>query len=172
MESGKVLSKRQLRRESGGIETPRTVYFLSWIGKLLLQLLIFTIIYAIFVEMIRDEYQNFFIEFLFVSLWLIIADLSAWLIIFLFRIYFTGKMGYLLRIKKEKVNYSRKAIEYASYIGIRSFCYVIGLALILMLWCSSIMPRFWAYLFVWFGIFLTAKILATLISIWITKTVY
>ena len=172
MESGKVLSKRQLRREAGGIETPRTVYFLSWIGKLLLQLLIFTIIYAIFIESIRAKYNNFFIEFLFVCFWLIIADLSACFLVFLFKIWILGKMDYILNIKKDKKNYNRKIIEYAFYIGIRSFCYVIGLVLILIVLCSNIMPLFWAYLFIWFGIFIGAKLLAKGISVGITKTIY
>lgn len=169
---GKVLSKRQLRREYKGEAPRRTVAFLSWVSKLLLQLLIFTIIYAIFVETIREEYHNFFIEFLYVCLWFIIADLSAWLIVFILRIWIIGRMGYILSIKKEKKNYSRIAIEYVCYIGFRSFFYVIGLALLLILLCSEVMPLFWAYLFIWFGIFITAKLLAKLISVWITKTIY
>jgi len=169
---GRVLSKRQLKREYKGVAPRRTVSLISWISKLLLQLLIFTIIYAIFIETIRDEYHNFFIEFLFVCFWLIISDLSAFFVVLIFKIWIIGRMSFILNIKREKKNYSRKAIEYVSYIGIRSFCYVIGLALFLILLCSEIMPLFWAYLFIWFGIFITAKILAKSISIWITKTVY
>ena len=169
---GKVLSKRQLKREYKGIAPRRAISVISWVSKLLLQLLIFTIIYAIFIETIRDEYHNFFIEFLFVCFWLIIADLSAYLIVLILKIWIIGKMSYILSIKREKKNYSRKLIEYASYIGIRSFCYVIGLDLFLILLCSEVMPLFWAYLFIWFGIFITAKILAKLISVWITKTIY
>ena len=169
---GKVLSKRQLTRDYKGVAPRRTVSAISWISKLLLQLLIFTIIYAIFVETIRDKYQNFFIEFLFVSLWLIIADLSAYFLVLIFKIWIIGRMSLILSIKREKKNYSRKMIEYGCYIGIRSFFYVIGLALFLILLCSEIMPLFVAYLFIWFGIFITAKILAKLISVWITKTIY
>lgn len=169
---GRVISKRQLKREYKGEAPHKTVSFISWVLKLLLNLLIFTIIYAVFIETIRDEYQNFFIEFLFVSFWLIIADLSAYLIVLILKIWIIGRMSYILSIKKEKKNYSRIAIEYVCYIGIRSFLYVIGLALLLILLCSEIMPLFWAYLFVWFGIFITAKLLAKLISVWITKTIY
>lgn len=169
---GKVISKRQLKREYKGEAPRRTVSFISWVSKLLLQLLIFTIIYAVFIETIRDKYHNFFIEFLFVCFWLIIADLSAYLMVLLLKIWILGRMDYILSIKKEKKNYSRIAIEYVCYIGIRSFLYVIGLALLLILLCSEVMPLFWAYLFVWFGIFITAKLLAKLISVWATKTIY
>ena len=169
---GKVVSKRQLKREYKGEAPRRTVSILSWIGKMLLDLLIFTIIYAISIGMIREKYHNFFIEFLFVSLWLIIADFSAWSLVLIVKILIIRKMDLLLRIEKKKKNYSRKLIEYVCYIGIRSFCYVIGLAILLIFWCSKIMPLFWAYVFIWFGIFITAKILAKIISVWATKTIY
>ncbi len=169
---GKVVSKRQLKREYKGEAPHRTVSIISWISKMLLDLLIFTLIYAGFIEMIQDKYHNFFIEFLFVSLWLIIADLSAYLIVLIVKILIIGGIGYMLSLKKKKKNYSRKLIEYVCYTAIRGFCYVIGLALILILLCSKIMPIFWAYLFIWFGIFITAKLLAKLISVWATKTIY
>lgn len=169
---GKVVSKRQLKREYKGEAPHKTVSFISWVSKLLLQLLIFTLIYACFIEMIRVNYNNFFMEFLYVCLWLIIADLSAYFLVFIFKILIIGGRGYILSIKRDKKNYNRKMIEYIFYIGIRSFCYVIGLVLFLILLCSTIMPLFWAYLFIWFGIFITAKLLAKLISVWITKTIY
>lgn len=169
---GKVLSKRQLKRDYKGEAPHRTVSIISLISKLLLQLLIFTIIYALFIGMIRDEYHNFFIEFLFVSFWLIIADLSAYFMVFILKIWIIGKTSYILSVKREKRNYNRKIIEYVCYIGIRSFCYVIGLVLLLILLCSEIMPLFWAYLFIWFGIFITAKLLAKIISVLFTKTIY
>ncbi len=169
---GKVLSKRQLKKDFKGEAPHRTVSFISWIIKVLLQLLIFTLIYAFFIEMVRDKYHNFFIEFLYVQFWFIIADLSSYLMVFLFKIWIIGGMGYILSIKRDKINRSRKIIEYVCYIGIRSFCYAIGLVILLISLCSEIMPLFWAYLFTYFGIFITAKLSAKLISVWITKTIY
>ncbi len=168
----KVLSKRQLKKDYKGVAPHRTVSFISWITKVLLQLLIFTIIYAIFIGMIRDKYHNFFMELLYVSFWLIIADVSAYFIVLFFKIWIIGKVSYILSIKRKKRIFSSKIIEYVFYIGIKSFCYAIGLALLLIVLFSKIMPLFWAYLFIWFAIFITAKILAKLITIGITKTIY
>lgn len=169
---GKAVSKRQLKREYKGEAPHKTVSVISWIIKLSLQLLIFILIYAFFIEMIREKYHNIFIEFLYVSLWLIITDLSVYLTVLLFKIWFMGRRGYTYNIKKKKENYNRKAIEYVFYMGFRSFSYVIGLTLLLVLVCSEVMPLFWAYLFVWFGIFITAKLSSKLISVGITKTIY
>ncbi|KKK44094.1 hypothetical protein LCGC14_0931870 [marine sediment metagenome] len=169
---GKVVSKRQLKRDYKGEAPHRTVSVISWISKLLLQFLIFTLIYALSIEMIKDKYHNLFIEFLFVSFWLIIADLSAYLTVLIVKILIIGKTRYILSVKREKRNYSRKIIEYVCYIGIRSFFYVIGLVLLLTILLSERMPLFWAYLFIWLGIFIISKLLAKLISVWFTKTIY
>ena len=168
---GRAVSKRQLKREYKGEAPHKTVSVISLIIKLSLQLLIFTLIYTFFIELVREEYHNIFIEFLYVTLWLIITDFSAFCLVLLFKIWIIGMTDYILNIKKEKKNYNRKAIEYVFYMGLRSFSYVIGLTLLLVLLCSEVMPLFWAYLFVWFGIFITAKLLSKLIAVLITKTI-
>ena len=168
---GRAVSKRQLKREYKGEAPHKTVSVISLIIKVSLQLLIFILIYTFFIELVREKYHNIFIEFLYVSLWLIIADLSAFLLVLLFKIWIIGMTDYILNIKKEKKNYNRKVIEYVFYMSFRSFSYVIGLTLLLVLLCSEVMPLFWAYLFVWFGIFITAKLFSKLISVLITKRI-
>ena len=171
----KVVSKRQLNRKYKGYAPFRADNFIAWISKLLFQVLIFTIIYTIYIEKIRSDYNNnFFIEILFVFLWLIFSDFLALILSSIIKIVFNYLMGYLANKKRKNKNYNRKGIEYFLFTSFRCLSYVFGLTLLLSSLFSLVMPiwgGFFAYLSAWILVFFTSKILARIISISITKTV-
>lgn len=171
----KVVSKRELSRRYKGNPPLRADNFLRWFSKLLLQVLIFTLIYTIYIEKIRADYdRNFFTEILFVFLWIIISDFLALTLSFLIKMGFNYLMKYMGSKKRKMKNFNRRVIEYIFYTIFRCFSYVCGLILLLSSFLYPQMPflqGFFAYLLSWMLVFITSRILAKMVSIYITKTI-
>ncbi|MFX0023766.1 MAG: hypothetical protein ACFE9S_15675 [Candidatus Hermodarchaeota archaeon] len=155
-----------------GVAPLRIDIILSWIVKLILQVLIFTIIYTISIDKIRESSNNNLgIEMLFVFIILIGSDIFAYFLSMAIKIIFNNKMRYIPSRKKKGLNYNRKVIEYTLYTLFRCLCYIIGFTSILVLTLNLYMPIFFAYFLTWIFIFIFCKIPAVIISIFFTKSV-
>ncbi|MHA1251743.1 MAG: hypothetical protein ACTSRP_17265 [Candidatus Helarchaeota archaeon] len=170
-----VLSKRRKKKSQYKGNAPiNSDNLLFTFSKMIIQVTIFTIVYTIFINDIKNTTNNnLALEFLIIFTWLITSDLIASFLAITIKIYYNYKMGYL-NSGKRRVNYNRKIIEYIIYTSSRAICYAIGLTPALSNLLYPHMPILWglfAYFIAWLIISLSSRVFAKLLSIYITKSV-
>jgi len=160
-------SKIDVQKMYNGQAPYRIDKFLYWILKMIFQVIVFSLIYNNFINMIQEQYgNNIILEIVFVIFWIIISDIFAHIIALMIEILFDKYKSYF-RPKKSKKNVSRKAWEYLIYTVIRALSYSIGFIQILTTILSPFVFQF-SIVLAWIIVSLFSKITAKTLSIFIS----
>ena len=146
-----------------------------WFFKMLFQLCIFWIIYFLNIDTIMERYNsNYVIVIIYTLFWLFISDIIASICAWIIKMVFLKKGKYIGTQKKHKLNANRLVWQYLLYCVFRSIGYVFGITGQLSFVFMSYVPfwfGFWAFLLAWSIVSIISKILAFLISAFITKSI-
>ncbi len=173
---GRVVSKRMAKKE-GKFKTykgkaPFSLdQFLKWILKMILQVIIFSVIYYFNIESIREEYNyNPVMEFFVIISWLFFTDFIVAITVWIIKMIVLYKLDYLASNKKNN-NVGLWLWQYIIYSSLRAFCYLILLTTLLTSLFAAVMWEMFAFVLAWITVSLSSRFLAILGSIIITKQV-